>query len=330
VNTQTIKNASERGSAIVDLLEISESYLRDVADTYHKQDLENEAATFERQLLLLERSSSRLKEQAQAVNSDLFKLEIDTLQAGVLYFEGYKIWHLKNDKPAAARLIEQSISVRQEPLTFAEFRERDLLFLYRLLGENQKAIELVNAMLLDDPNNVTLKKDKFELSHAVQANVTPLAVSDGIASSDTQQILAVKSWTAYVLPISIPIVIASGFSTAGFTFTNFIALLLLARAVYKFFELQSHKLYANDEGVFYEGGILPWAKGAIGAKWRDIDSAAFLNSPLSWAAKSFDVRVLQRFTQGAEIHCTSMSGGDKAVDVINATLVDLARTDSLG
>jgi hypothetical protein len=149
---------------------------------------------------------------------------------------------------------------------------------------------------------------------------------DTPTTSNENIILAKKAWSAYVLPLGIPIIIASGLAQSN---SKGLALIPLAYAVYKFLELQSHELSANDKGVNYFSGILPWNKGNVGVLWRNLDAALFRQSALSWAFKSYDVRITQRFTQGNEIYCTSMANAESAVDYINSKITELAKSENL-
>lgn len=91
-----------------------------------------------------------------------------------------------------------------------------------------------------------------------------------------------------------------------------------ALAVYRFLELRSWRLFADEAGIWLERGVLPWSRGVSGVKWCDLDEAAYRTGFWSWLCRSHDVFVTHRYTKRAEIAFAQLAGGPKAVQEINA------------
>ena len=101
-----------------------------------------------------------------------------------------------------------------------------------------------------------------------------------------------------------------------------VAIVLIA---FRWFSIRSVRLYYDDIGVWLYSGLLPWRRGVVGVKWRDMDEATFQNSFLSWAAGSYTVIVRHRFTKDSEIVVTQMANGKQAAIIINQQLQDRIR-----
>lgn len=99
----------------------------------------------------------------------------------------------------------------------------------------------------------------------------------------------------------------------------------LARTVYRWLYLRSVQLVIDDHGVWVEQGVLPWDKQLAGVKWVDISEAGYMTGFVSWAARSFTVNVLNRFSRDPEIVLRHVKGGDVAVSRINQVLMRLHR-----
>lgn len=130
-----------------------------------------------------------------------------------------------------------------------------------------------------------------------------------------------KSWTAYIwlvllsLFILIPITFASwhhswklGLVVASMTFAFIAYQILLTR---------SYNVYYDDAGVWVYSGVLPWNKGIIGVKWRDLDDAGFYQTFWSWLFNSYSIRIGHRFTKSSEIFLTHIHKGNETVIKIN-------------
>lgn len=136
------------------------------------------------------------------------------------------------------------------------------------------------------------------------------------------------SWLAYVGP-TLFVLLFSGLGGLLATYHLYSGLAVIAAALlgygYHFLMLRSVRLYADEMGVWLFRGILPWAKGVSGVKWRDLDEAIFYQTFFGWLFKSYNLRIGHRFTRGSEILATRMFRGDAAVREINQYHMDLIR-----
>lgn len=99
---------------------------------------------------------------------------------------------------------------------------------------------------------------------------------------------------------------------------------------YRVLLIRSVQLYYDDVGVWLYSGVLPWARGVRGVKWRDMDDATYTPSFLSWLLRSWTIRVGHRFTKDAEIVLSSMARGREAATLINQRHEQLIRENRLG
>ncbi len=155
------------------------------------------------------------------------------------------------------------------------------------------------------------------------------AVSPG-ASVTT---LARKSWTAYVKVTLLGVVLLllvvpmAWRASAG---VGVLALLLVIAFIgYQVLSIRSHHLYFDEMGVWLDRGILPWNKGVVGVKWRDLDEAVFFQNVWSWLFKSYTIRVGHRFTKSSELVLTHMARGHEAVMDVNSNHQELVRQNLL-
>lgn len=136
------------------------------------------------------------------------------------------------------------------------------------------------------------------------------------------------SWLAYLVPSFIfLVVLAGGVLLCQHSVVSGVVLIVVALALYAyhFLMLRSIRLYADEMGVWAFRGILPWAKGVSGVKWRDLDEAVFYQSFFGWVFKSYTLRIGHRFTRGSEIVAANIFRGDMAVREINQHHMDLIR-----
>ena len=129
-----------------------------------------------------------------------------------------------------------------------------------------------------------------------------------------ENLIGVKSWTAYLLPIFISISIGAimiGLNTL-------LGIIPFVYCLYSILLLRTYKLYFDPEGVWLYSGLFPWQKGIRGVKWRDLDEAVYFTGFSSWLFKSYKIRIGHRFTKEAEIFLSHMHLGDKIVQNINA------------
>jgi hypothetical protein len=50
--------------------------------------------------------------------------------------------------------------------------------------------------------------------------------------------------------------------------------------------IHSVRLYTEADGVWVHSGILPWAKGMYGVKWRDFEDTSYFQGLVSWVRRS--------------------------------------------
>ena len=86
---------------------------------------------------------------------------------------------------------------------------------------------------------------------------------------------------------------------------------------YRILLVRSVHLYADSKGVWLYRGILPWNRGVVGVKWRDMEDAAFTSGFSSWLFNSYTVRVGNRFSQQSEILVHNIADGREAVNRLN-------------
>lgn len=99
----------------------------------------------------------------------------------------------------------------------------------------------------------------------------------------------------------------------------------LAAWIYRVLYLRSVRLFADSQGIWLSQGILPWHMSLSGVKWRDLDSAVYYSNFIGWAAKSYNMRISHRFTQGSEILPHQIRNGHLAVREINTHHENLIR-----
>src|SRR5689334_17466879 len=86
------------------------------------------------------------------------------------------------------------------------------------------------------------------------------------------------SWVAYVRAVVVffflsALAVALGALNQSLSVVAVLA--ALAIFAYQVLYLRSMILFTNDDGVWLFRGVLPWNKGIIGVKWRDIEDAVF-------------------------------------------------------
>lgn len=136
------------------------------------------------------------------------------------------------------------------------------------------------------------------------------------------------SWLAYVAPTLVWLLVAGiGAVMVVYYVVVGAAVMVIATAVYvyQFMLLRSVRLYADEMGVWMFRGILPWAKGVSGVKWRDLDEAVFYQTFWGWLMKTHNLRIGHRFTRESEIFAQSIFRGDVAVREINQHHMELIR-----
>jgi hypothetical protein len=141
-----------------------------------------------------------------------------------------------------------------------------------------------------------------------------------------------KAWTAYIGCFLLAVVMVFVLRLA-FNYSELAAAGVLAAATlligYRVLQIRSVQLYYDDAGVWLYSGVLPWARGVRGVKWRDMDEAVYVQSFRSWLLRSWTIRVGHRFTKGSEILLAHMARGREAVTLINERHQQMIRDDRL-
>lgn len=142
------------------------------------------------------------------------------------------------------------------------------------------------------------------------------------------------AWTAYVGPslvLAVTLPLTWGISHWSIP----IAFAILAFAIFwyvlRILFLHSVEIFTDIDGVWIFRGIFPWARGVYGVKWRDVDEATYFTGLVSWATKSYRIRIAHRFTKSSEVTISHVIDGDKAVQFINGLHQDIIkRLDAAG
>lgn len=157
-------------------------------------------------------------------------------------------------------------------------------------------------------------------------------MDDDNASSSGRHanVVGVKSWLAYIPTLVLALILFGALLPLTFAFAGEIAaaavLLLSALVVaYRFLVIRSVQLYYDEVGVWVVSGVLPWARGIAGVKWRDMDEASCVLGFWSWITRSYDIRIGHRFTKSSEIVLTNIAGGKQAIATLNGYHQNLIR-----
>lgn len=143
-----------------------------------------------------------------------------------------------------------------------------------------------------------------------------------------------KAWTAYIGLAFVAMFlffIAAPLAWTSSSGSTAIGVLCLSVVYvgYRFAVIRSVRFYYNDLGVWAASGILPWNKGVVGVKWRDMDEAVYYQSLFSWLSKSYSIRVGHRFTKNSEIVLTHIARGHQAAGRITTEHQRLLRNNAL-
>jgi hypothetical protein len=152
--------------------------------------------------------------------------------------------------------------------------------------------------------------------------------------SPRAHVIGVKSWVAYAGALALAALLFFGVLPLAFLWNQFAAAGVLAGSAllvgYRLLHLRSVQLYYDDVGVWVYSGILPWKKGVVGVKWRDMDEASFGSGFWSWATRSYTIRIRHRFTKDSEIVLTNIARGKDAAITVNAHHQELIRANGVG
>lgn len=148
------------------------------------------------------------------------------------------------------------------------------------------------------------------------------------------EVFARKSWTAWVRPLALGLLVLFPIAAAAWQVSAGLGLVMLVGAVvfvaYEVLLIRSFQLLCDQSGIWLRFGLLPWSRGVIGVKWRDLDEARYLPGFINWVFHSYAIRIDHRYTKSNEIRMSHVHRGNQAVEAINARHQDLARRGLLG
>jgi hypothetical protein len=151
------------------------------------------------------------------------------------------------------------------------------------------------------------------------------------ALSSSAHVVGIKSWLAYfglLVQAAVLLLLFAGLRMAPMVDDAIAAAVLAVAALavaYQFLMIRSVQLYYDDIGVWAFSGVLPWKKGVVGVKWRDMDEASFEPGFWSWVTGSYTVHIRHRFTKASEIVLTNIANGKHAASVLSARHQEMIR-----
>lgn len=156
---------------------------------------------------------------------------------------------------------------------------------------------------------------------------------DKAATASQARVIGVKSWTAYVGVLALAALLFSVAVPLAFRWNELAAAAVMAGSSlvvgYRFFLVRSVQLYYDDVGVWVVSGVLPWARGVVGVKWRDMMEASYAGGFFAWITRSYTVRIGHRFHPGSSIVLHQIARGRDAVDTVNAIHQQMIRTGAV-
>jgi hypothetical protein len=152
-------------------------------------------------------------------------------------------------------------------------------------------------------------------------------------ASPGAHVVGVKSWLAYLGTLVLAALLFFGLLPLAFMWNEIAAGVVFVGSAllvgYRLLLLRSVQLYYDEVGVWAYSGILPWAKGLSGVKWRDMDEATFSPGFWSWITGSYTVRIGHRFTKASEIVLTNIGRGKVAVATLNERHNEMIRAGTV-
>ncbi len=155
--------------------------------------------------------------------------------------------------------------------------------------------------------------------------------ADGVAvreGGDTRFSVYRLSWLAYIAPcVTLAVVLPITWLISHWSIKLAVVLLTFALFWYvlRILFLYSVEIFTDIDGVWIYRGVFPWSRGVYGVKWRDVDEATYYTGLVSWATKSYRIRIAHRFTKASELTISHVRNGDQAVQFINRLHQDVIR-----
>jgi len=135
------------------------------------------------------------------------------------------------------------------------------------------------------------------------------------------------SWVAYIAPVIAWLIRAALLSIVhhwNYPLAVGLQWLNVAWLAYDCWWQHRVLLVIDHDGVWLQRGILPWSRGMVGVKWRDVHEAVYATGFVSWLLRSYRVVVSHRYTRDEELNIAHVKRGHQAVELINAHLMRVA------
>lgn len=146
-----------------------------------------------------------------------------------------------------------------------------------------------------------------------------METTERIDQDASKIVLGRKAWLAYARTFWIALLTLAVAIVIGAAMVPFIVLpLWFLLVVVLVANVRSHVLFMDDSGVWLAFGFLPWHKGVIGVKWRDLDTASHSTGLWHWITRCNTIHIGHRFTQSSEILVKDMGKAKEIVGRINA------------
>lgn len=91
-----------------------------------------------------------------------------------------------------------------------------------------------------------------------------------------------------------------------------------AGLIYHICLLRTVRLYADTTGVWLYRGLLPWRRGAMVVKWRDMEDAAFVAGFAGWLFNATTLRIGNRFDHRHDLVMPLAHNGREMATQLNA------------
>ena len=156
---------------------------------------------------------------------------------------------------------------------------------------------------------------------------------DKAATATQARVIGVKSWTAYAGVLALAALLFLVALPLAFRWNELAAAAVLALSAlvvgYRFLLVRSVQLYYDDIGVWVVSGVLPWARGVSGVKWRDMMEASYAGGFFAWVTRSYTVHIGHRFDRGNSIVLHGIARGREAVETVNAIHQQMIRSGAV-
>ena len=91
---------------------------------------------------------------------------------------------------------------------------------------------------------------------------------------------------------------------------------------YRIAVTRSYRVSLRNDGIWLHYGVLPWAKGANGIRWRDADMSFHVPTFLSWITNSYTIGVNHKYTNAADFYVTNIWRGKRVSGLVGAAIND--------